>query len=195
MVIPSAENMPSAGAFKPGDVISTLSGKTVEILNTDAEGRVVLGDALTYAREWGAERLIDVATLTGVVLSILGDIATGAVTNDEQFLQELLDASKRSGEQIWQLPVYPEFREMLRSEVADIRNAAGRFGGASTAGLFIGEFAEGTPWIHLDIAGTAFLSKERGVNPKGATGVMVRTLLEYLLELGGESGPVLPGRR
>lgn len=195
MVIPAAENMPSAGAFKPGDIIPTLSGKTVEVLNTDAEGRVVLGDALTYAREWGAERLINVATLTGVVLSILGDIATGAVTNDEQFLQELLDASRRSGEQIWQLPVYPEFREMLRSEVADIRNAAGRFGGASTAGLFIGEFAEGTPWIHLDIAGTAFLSKERGVNPKGATGVMVRTLLEYLLGLSGESGPGLPGRR
>lgn len=186
MVIPAAENMPSAGAFKPGDVITTLSGKTIEVLNTDAEGRVVLGDALTYAREWGAERLIDVATLTGAVLSILGDVATGAVTNDGPFMQTLLEASERSGEQIWQLPAYPEFRELLRSEVADIRNAAGRFGGASTAGLFIGEFAEGLPWIHLDIAGTAFLSRERGVNSKGATGVMVRTLLEYLLHLNME---------
>ncbi|QSF46119.1 leucyl aminopeptidase [Paenibacillus tianjinensis] len=181
MVIPAAENMPSAAAFKPGDVITSLSGRTVEVLNTDAEGRIVLGDALTYAMEWGAERIIDVATLTGAVLSILGDIATGAVTNDEPFLQELLAASRLSGEKIWPLPVYPEFREMLRSEVADIRNAAGRFGGATTAGLFIGEFAEGRPWIHLDIAGTAFLSKERGVNPKGATGVMVRTMLEYLV--------------
>jgi leucyl aminopeptidase len=153
------------------------------VLNTDAEGRVVLGDAVTYAREWGAERIIDVATLTGAVLSILGDIATGAVTNDEAFLAEILEASRVSGEPIWTLPVYPEFREMLKSEVADIRNAAGRYGGASTAGLFIGEFAEGLPWIHLDIAGTAFLSKERGVNPKGASGVMVRTLLEYLLRL------------
>lgn len=188
MVIPAAENMPSAAAFKPGDVINSLSGRTIEVLNTDAEGRVVLGDALTYAREWGADRIIDVATLTGAVLSILGDIATGAVTNDEPFLQEFLAASRLSGEKIWPLPVYPEFREMLRSEVADIRNAAGRFGGATTAGLFIGEFAEGRPWIHLDIAGTAFLSKERGVNPKGATGVMVRTLLEYLLSLNEGAG-------
>jgi leucyl aminopeptidase len=128
MVIPSAENMPSATAFKPGDVITSLSGRTIEVLNTDAEGRVVLGDALTYAREWGAERIIDVATLTGAVLSILGDIATGAVTNDDSFLQELIAASRVAGEKIWELPVYPEFREMLRSEVADIRNAAGRFG-------------------------------------------------------------------
>ncbi|AIQ51199.1 leucyl aminopeptidase [Paenibacillus sp. FSL R7-0331] len=189
MVIPAAENMPSAAAFKPGDIITTLSGKTVEVLNTDAEGRVVLGDGLTYAREWGAERFIDVATLTGAVVSILGDVATGAVTNDKQLMQDLLAASDRSGEPVWQLPVYPEFREMLRSEVADIRNAAGRFGSASTAGLFIGEFAEGLPWVHLDIAGTAFLSKERGVHSKGATGVMVRTLLEYLLSLSRDQLP------
>lgn len=181
MVIPSAENMPSANAFKPGDIITSLSGRTIEVLNTDAEGRVVLADALTYAREWGAERIIDVATLTGAVLSILGDIATGAVTNDENFMQEFLEASRCSGEKIWQLPAYPEFREMLKSEVADLRNAPGRYGGATTAGLFIGEFAEGLPWIHLDIAGTAFLSKENGVNPKGGTGVMVRTLIEWLL--------------
>lgn len=181
MVIPSAENMPSANAFKPGDIITSLSGRTIEVLNTDAEGRVVLADALTYAREWGAERIIDVATLTGAVLSILGDIATGAVTNNEDFMQEILEASRRSGEKIWQLPAYPEFREMLKSEVADVRNTAGRYGGATTAGLFIGEFAEGLPWVHLDIAGTAFLSKERGVNPKGATGVMVRTLIEWML--------------
>lgn len=181
MVIPSAENMPSANAFKPGDVVTSLSGRTIEVLNTDAEGRIVLGDALTYAGEWGAERLIDVATLTGAVVSILGDAATGAVTNDDSFLQELMAASRVSGEKIWQLPVFPEYREMLKSEVADLRNAAGRFAGATTAGLFIGEFAEGKPWIHLDIAGTAFLSKERGVNPRGASGVMVRTLLEYLL--------------
>lgn len=191
MVIPSAENMPSASAYKPGDVITSYSGRTIEVLNTDAEGRVVLGDALTYAREWGAERIIDVATLTGAVLSTLGDIATGVVSNHDGFMQELLAASTRSGERVWPLPVFPEFREMLKSEVADIRNAAGRYGGASTAGLFIGEFAEGLPWIHLDIAGTAFLSKERGVNPKGATGVMVRTLLEYLIDspapLGEES--------
>ncbi|WP_232231493.1 leucyl aminopeptidase [Paenibacillus sp. HW567] len=188
MVIPSAENMPAANAFKPGDIVTSLSGRTIEILNTDAEGRIVLGDALTYALDWGAERIIDVATLTAAVLSTLGDIATGAVTNNELFMETFMAASRRSGERVWQLPVYPEFHEMLRSEVADIRNTAGRYGGATTAGLFIGEFAEGLPWIHLDIAGTAFLSKERGVNPKGATGVMVRTLLQYLLQL--DSGEV-----
>lgn len=181
MVIPAAENMPSANAFKPGDIVTSLSGRTVEVINTDAEGRMVLADGLTCAREWGAERFIDVATLTGAVVSLLGDVATGAVTNDESFMQELLAASRRSGEKIWQLPVYPEFRDMLKSEVADLRNTAGRFAGAATAGLFIGEFAEGLPWIHLDIAGTAFLSREQGVSPKGASGVMVRTLLEYLL--------------
>ncbi|AIQ67509.1 leucyl aminopeptidase [Paenibacillus graminis] len=186
MLIPSAENMPAANAFKPGDIVTTLSGRTIEILNTDAEGRVVLADALTYSLEWGAERIIDVATLTGAVLSVLGDIATGAVTNNEAIMEAFQTASIRAGEKIWRLPVYPEFREMLSSEVADIRNAAGRYGGASTAGLFIGEFAEGRPWIHLDIAGTAFLSKERGVNPKGATGVMVRTLLQYLLHLNAD---------
>lgn len=183
MLIPAAENMPGANAFKPGDIITSFSGRTIEVLNTDAEGRVILGDAITYALEWGAKRIIDVATLTGAVLSILGDVATGALTNNEDFLEEIMEASRRSGEPVWSLPVYPEFREMLKSEVADIRNAAGRYGGASTAGLFIGEFADGLPWVHLDIAGTAFLSKERGVNPKGASGVMVRTLLEYLIHM------------
>jgi leucyl aminopeptidase len=185
MVIPSAENMLSANAFKPGDIITTLSGRTIEVLNTDAEGRVVLADAMTYAREWGAKRLIDVATLTGAVRSTLGDVATGAVTNDETFLQEFIEASRRTGEKVWPLPAYQEFKDMLKSEVADIRNATGGFGAAITAGLFIGTFAEEIPWLHLDIAGTAFLSKERGVNPKGATGVMVRTILEWLLHQEG----------
>jgi len=185
MVIPSAENMLSGGAFKPGDIITSLSGRTIEILNTDAEGRVVLADALTYAREWGAERIIDVATLTGAVRSALGDVATGAVTNNEAFLQEIVAASLRTGEKIWPLPAYPEFRDMLKSETADIRNVTGGYGAAITAGLFIGTFAEELPWIHLDIAGTAYLSKERDVNPKGATGVMVRTLLEWLLSQEG----------
>jgi leucyl aminopeptidase len=188
MAVPSAENMPAGNAFKPGDVITSYSGRTIEIINTDAEGRIVLADALTYVREWGAKRIVDVATLTGAVQSVLGDIATGAVTNDEALMEEILQASTRSGEKIWQLPAYSEFRETLKSEVADIRGNGGRFGGATTAGLFVGTFAEGLPWVHLDIAGTAFLSKERGVNPKGATGVMVRTLLEWLLSQGEAAG-------
>lgn len=185
MVIPAAENMPSAQAFKPGDVITSLSGRTIEILNTDAEGRLVLADGLTYAREWGATRIIDVATLTGAVRSALGDVATGAVTNDEGFLNDIIVASNTTGERIWPLPAYQEFKDMLKSETADIRNATGGYGAVSTAGLFIGTFAEGLPWVHLDIAGTAFLSKERGVDAKGGTGVMVRTLLQWLLSQSG----------
>lgn len=180
VVIPSAENMPSGGAFKPGDVITTLSGRTVEILNTDAEGRVVLADGMTYAKELGATRLIDVATLTGAVVSALGDVATGAVSNHDLFLSSFIAASKRTGEKVWPLPAYPEFKDMLRSDVADLRNSTGRHAASSTAGLFIGTFADELPWIHLDIAGTAFLAKERGINPKGATGVMVRTIVEWI---------------
>jgi len=181
MVIPTAENMPGGSAFKPGDVIRTYSGRTIEVLNTDAEGRVVLADGMTYAREQGATRLIDVATLTGAVLTAFGDVATGAVTNDDAMLEEFVLASKRSGEKVWPLPAYKEFWDMLKSDVADVKNSTGSRGAAITAGLFVGTFAEGLPWIHLDIAGTAFLAKERGVNPKGATGVMVRTITEWIL--------------
>lgn len=181
MVIPSAENMPNGNAVKPGDVITTLSGRTIEILNTDAEGRVVLADGVTYAKELGASRIIDVATLTGAVLTALGDVATGAVTNDETFLQALVASSRRAGEKVWPLPAYPEFWDMLKSDVADVRNSTGRLGGTITAGLFIGTFADGLPWVHFDIAGTAFLPKERGVDPKGATGALVRTITDWAL--------------
>ncbi|MWV44203.1 leucyl aminopeptidase [Paenibacillus sp. HJL G12] len=181
MVIPAAENMPAGNAFKPGDIIQSYSGRTIEVLNTDAEGRVVLADGMAYAREQGAAKLIDVATLTGAVLSALGDVATGVVTNDDTMLEEFILASKRTGEKVWPLPAYKEFWDMLKSDVADLSNSTGSRGAAITAGLFIGTFAEGLPWIHLDIAGTAFLNKERGVNPKGATGVMVRTLTEWIL--------------
>lgn len=181
MVIPSAENMPNGNAVKPGDVITTLSGRTIEVLNTDAEGRVVLADGVSYAKELGASRIIDVATLTGAVLSALGDVATGAVSNDETFLQELISSSRRAGEKVWPLPSYPEFWDMLKSEVADVRNSTGRLGGTITGGLFIGTFADGLPWVHFDIAGTAFLPKERGVDPKGATGAMVRTITDWVL--------------
>lgn len=181
MVIPSAENMPNGNAVKPGDVITSLSGRSIEILNTDAEGRVVLADGVTYAKQLGASRIIDVATLTGAVLVALGDVATGAVTNDETFLQELVASSRRAGEKVWPLPSYPEFWDMLKSDVADVKNSTGRLGGSITAGLFIGTFADSLPWVHFDIAGTAFLSKERGTDPKGATGVMVRTITDWIL--------------
>jgi leucyl aminopeptidase len=178
VVIPAAENMPSGNAFKPGDVIPTLSGRTVEVLNTDAEGRIVLADGVTYAKQLGATRIIDIATLTGAVLVALGDVATAAVTNDESFLKQLLNAADKNGEKVWQLPIYPEYKEMLKSEIADVKNSTTkRWAGAITGGLFVGLFAEETPWIHLDTGGTAWLWHERGLDPKGGTGAMVRTLV------------------
>ncbi|MEC0209238.1 leucyl aminopeptidase, partial [Paenibacillus ehimensis] len=182
IVIPAAENMPSGSAFKPGDVITAMNGQTIEVLNTDAEGRIVLADGVLYAKALGATRLIDVATLTGAVLVCFGDVATGAVANDELLLQELLSAAKRAGEKVWPLPNYPEYHDMLKSQTANIRNATSRdrWAGSITAGLFIGFFAGETPWVHLDTGGTAWLWSERGTEPLGGTGAMVRTLGCYL---------------
>jgi leucyl aminopeptidase len=183
VVIPAAENMPSGSAFKPGDVITIMDGYTVEVLNTDAEGRIILADGVLYAKKLGASKLIDVATLTGAILICFADVATGAVTNDDAFLQSLLQAAKAAGEKLWPLPNYKEYRDMLKSDIADIKNATShdRWAGAITAGLFVGKFAGDTPWIHLDTGGTAWLWSEKGIEPKGGTGVMVRTLAAYLL--------------
>lgn len=183
VVIPAAENMPSDRALKPGDVLRTLSGYTVEVVNTDAEGRLVLADGLTVAIQRGATRLIDVATLTGAVMVALGYEATGAVTNDEQFLADVISASKRSGERVWPLPTYPEYKKLIKSDAADLKNSGGRYAGTITGGLFIGHFADNLPWVHLDIGGTAWLETARGWEPKGATGVMVRTLIELLAKV------------
>ncbi|MFF2091098.1 leucyl aminopeptidase [Paenibacillus sp. NPDC058174] len=181
-VVPTAENMPSDRAFKPGDIIKMMNGLTVEVVNTDAEGRLVLGDGLTTAIRRGATKLVDIATLTGAVLTALGIEATGAVTNNDALMEQVKRASERSGERVWQLPAYPEYRKQLNSEAADLKNTGGRFAGTITGGLFIGAFAEELPWVHLDIAGTAFLDRSRGWEPKGATGVMVRTLVELVTE-------------
>lgn len=180
-VIPTAENMPSDRAFKPGDVLTMMSGHTVEVVNTDAEGRLVLADGLTTAITRGATKLIDVATLTGAVLVALGSEATGAVTNNDALFKQVYDASERAGERIWQLPAYSEFKKKIKSDAADLKNSGGRYGGTITGGLFIGHFAEGLPWVHLDIAGTSWLESSRGWEPKGATGVMVRTLVELIV--------------
>lgn len=180
VVLPCAENMPSGSAYKPGDVIPTLSGKTIEVINTDAEGRIVLADGVTLAQQRGATRVIDVATLTGAVVVALGTAATGAVTNEQSFMQALLRAAEQAGEKVWPFPVYDEYKAMLRSEKADLRNSCGKEAAAITAGLFIGAFAEEVPWIHLDIGGSVRLKQARGVDPAGGTGVMVRTLAEYV---------------
>ncbi|MEC0248400.1 leucyl aminopeptidase, partial [Paenibacillus chitinolyticus] len=181
IVIPAAENMPSGTAMRPGDIVTTLSGRTVEVLNTDAEGRLILADGVTYAIEKGATRLIDIATLTGAVLVSFADVATSAQTNDDAFLASVLQASIQTGEKVWQLPNFPEYREMLRSSVADIKNsAAHKWAGAIMGGSFIEAFTEGKPWIHLDTGGTAWLWGDRGIDPKGGTGAMVRTMAEYI---------------
>jgi leucyl aminopeptidase len=180
-VIPSTDNMISGGAFKPDDVITSMSGKTIEVLNTDAEGRLVLADAVTYAKHHGAEYLVDIATLTGGVITALGVNTTGAMTNHETLYEQVLEAAAEAGEQMWQLPLFESEKERVRnSKVADLNNSPGSEGHAIVAGAFIGEFAENTPWVHLDIAGTATTSREHDIGPSGATGVMTRTLALFV---------------
>ncbi|SDS15981.1 leucyl aminopeptidase [Paenibacillaceae bacterium GAS479] len=181
-VIPSAENMISERAYKPGDVITMMNGLTVEIVNTDAEGRLVLADGLTTALKRGATKLVEVSTLTGAVVAALGEEASGFMGNDESLRRQLEASAVRTGERVWPLPAYPEYRKQLDSDAADLKNGAGRDGGASIAGMFIGAFAEEKPWLHIDIAGTAWISRARGWESKGATGVMARTLADIVLK-------------
>lgn len=186
-VIASTDNMISGEAFKPDDVITSLSGKTIEVLNTDAEGRLVLADAVTYAKQNGANYLIDLATLTGGVIVALGTDKTGALTNDEAFFEKFMEATMESGEFVWRLPLTENDRKRLRkSDVADLNNSPGRDGHMIFGGGFVGEFAEETPWIHLDIAGTSSASAAHDLGPKGATGVMVRTLGTFIERLATE---------
>ncbi|QED49165.1 leucyl aminopeptidase [Cytobacillus dafuensis] len=176
-VIPSTDNMVSGNALKPDDVITSMSGKTIEVLNTDAEGRLALADAVTYAKHHGANYLVDVATLTGGVIVALGNDTTGALTNNEALWEQVLEASYEAGEPIWRLPLFEKDKQRVRgSKIADLNNSPGREGHAIMGGAFVGEFAEVTPWVHLDIAGTATTRKEHDLGPSGATGVMVRTL-------------------
>lgn len=183
-VVPSTENMPSGKAYKPGDVIKSMSGKTIEILTTDAEGRLILADGITYAKQLGASRLIDAATLTGAVVLALGSVATAAMTNEGNFLEDFLKSSKKAGEKVWHMPTFDEYKEQIKSEIADLKNSGGRPAGSITAALFLESFAEDTPWIHLDIAGTAWSEKETVLSPKGGTGVMVRSLVQIAKHYG-----------
>ena len=177
-VVPATENMPGGNAFKPGDVIRGASGITVEINNTDAEGRLILGDGLWYAKQRGATHLVDVATLTGACVVALGKVTTGLFGTPPAWTQALKQAAGRAGEAVWELPIGPEYRELLKSDVADIVNSGGRAGGAITAAMFLREFVGDTPWAHLDIAGTAWIDDAKPWATKGASGVMVRTLVE-----------------
>jgi leucyl aminopeptidase len=176
-IVPATENMPGGHAQRPGDVVRAMNGKTIEIDNTDAEGRLVLADAVSYARSRNHTRIVDVATLTGAVVVALGDVCTGAFGNDQQFTDSVVAAGNQVGERIWQLPTFDEYKQQYRSDVADIKNTGGRGAGATIGAQIIGEFGEGASWVHLDIAGTSRASSEKGYVPKGATGVPVRTLV------------------
>jgi leucyl aminopeptidase len=176
-LIPAVENMPGSKAQRPGDIVKSLSGKTVEVLNTDAEGRLILIDALTYAQRLGCTHLVDAATLTGAIVVALGNVNIGAFTNNEAFLEKLLAASKAEGEKTWQMPMDEEYKELLKSCFADLHNIGGRSGGSITAAWFIRDFVDETPWIHLDIAGTAWLDDAKPFMAKGATGVGLRTFV------------------
>jgi leucyl aminopeptidase len=180
-VIPSTDNMVSGNAFKPDDVITSMSGKTIEVLNTDAEGRLVLADAVTYAKQHGADYIVDIATLTGGVIVALGMDTTGAFTNNEDLFEQVLEASFEAGEQMWRLPIFEGDKERVRgSQIADLNNSPGRDGHATMGAAFIGEFAEETPWVHLDIAGTSYSKKDSDLGPAGATGAMTRTLALFV---------------
>jgi len=176
-LVPTVENMPGSKAQRPGDIVKSLSGKTVEVLNTDAEGRLILIDALTYAQQIGCTHLVDAATLTGAIVVALGTVNVGAFTNNEAFLEKLLAAAKAEGEKTWQLPMDEEYKELLKSNFADLHNIGGRSGGSITAAWFIRDFVGETPWIHLDIAGTAWLDEGKPYMAKGATGVGLRTFV------------------
>ena len=180
-IVPATENMPGGNAIKPGDVLTAMNGKTIEVINTDAEGRLILADALSYARHLHLAPLVDVATLTGACAVALGSVAFGLMTNDAALADELRAASRRAGEKLWQLPMFEEYDELIKSPIADMKNTGGRYAGAITAAKFLARFAEETPWAHLDIAGVDDCDKDQGVLVKGATGAATRTLIHFAL--------------
>jgi leucyl aminopeptidase len=176
-IVPSAENMPSGRAIKPGDVIKTLAGYTIEVVDTDAEGRLVLSDGIAYAKQLGASRIVDLATLTGSIIVALGDHRTGLFSNDDEWARQVLQAGERAGEPLWRMPVSDDYKKRIESPIADFKNYGGR-PDATAAALLLSKFAAETPWVHLDIAGTSWHESEQAYAPKGSTGAGVRTLVE-----------------
>jgi leucyl aminopeptidase len=179
-IICATENMPSGKAQKPGDVQIAMSGKSIEIINTDAEGRLVLADGLCYARQLGCTHLVDAATLTGAVVVALGYVNVGIFASDDPMYERFLQAAQRAGENMWRLPLDDDYKENIKSNIADVVNAGPRYGGAVNAAMFLKEFAEDTPWIHLDIAGTAWMEEQKPWIAKGPSGVALRSLVEFV---------------
>jgi leucyl aminopeptidase len=180
-IVPAVENMPGGKAQRPGDIVASLSGKTIEILNTDAEGRLILADAITYAKQLGCTHLVDAATLTGAIVVALGHVSTGVFSNDDQLVERWMHAANDAGEKMWRMPVDDEYMDQLKTVYADIQNIGGRWGGACTAAMFLKEFAGETPWVHLDIAGTAWLDDAKPWMAKGPTGLPVASFVTLAL--------------
>jgi leucyl aminopeptidase len=182
-VVPASENLPGHRAMKPGDILRAMNGKTIEVINTDAEGRLILADALCYVRELGATKIVDAATLTGAIVISLGHAASGTIGNDEAFTKHFLSVAKNTAERYWELPLYDEYAQAVKSEIADLRNSTGRPAGSLTAAAFLRNFVDKTPWIHLDIAGTAYLDSESAYQAKGPTGTPVRAFVALAEDL------------
>jgi leucyl aminopeptidase len=182
-LVPSSENLPGPKAMKPGDILRAMNGKTIEVINTDAEGRLILADALCYARELGATKIVDCATLTGACVIALGHAASGTMSNDDAFVEQFIRVVGDVGERYWRLPLYDDFDKQIKSDIADLKNTGGRPGGAETAAAFLQNFVAGVPWIHLDIAGTAYLDGESSYMAKGPTGTPVRALVALAEDL------------
>ncbi|HVG29223.1 MAG TPA: leucyl aminopeptidase [Pyrinomonadaceae bacterium] len=188
-VVPATENLPSGKATKPGDVVRAMSGKTIEIINTDAEGRLILADAIAYAKKLGATRVVDLATLTGAVSIALGDVNTAVLGTDQELIDELIKSGGEVGEKIWQLPLDKEYTRQIKSDIADIKNVGGRKAGTITAAAFLKEFADGLSWAHLDIAGTAWGDDAKPHRSKGPTGICVRMLINYVERMARAQAP------
>src|SRR5579863_8887674 len=180
-LVPAVENMVGSRAQRPGDIVTSLNGKTIEVLNTDAEGRLILVDALTYAQRLGCTHLVDAATLTGAIVVALGNVNIGAFTSNDELLGKVMAAAKAEGEKVWHMPLDDDYKELLKSSFADLANIGGRYGGAISAAWFLREFVGETPWVHLDIAGTAWLNDAKPFLAKGPTGVCVRTFTKLAM--------------
>lgn len=182
-IFAATENLPSGSAYKPGEIITMMNGKTVEIVNTDAEGRMILGDALHFASKLRPDHLLDYATLTGACVVALGSEAAGLFTDDDELARKLIQSGEKTGDRVWRLPVWNDYRDLIRSEWADMKNTGGRWGGAITAAVFLKEFVDCPSWAHLDIAGTAYAESETAREARGATGAGVRVTLDFLRSL------------
>ena len=179
-LVPAVENLPSGKAYKPGDILKSLSGQTIEVVTTDAEGRLIMADALTYAGRYKPAAIIDLATLTGACIVALGDHVAGMFGTDDELKREIREAADLTGERVWELPLWEEYDELIKGDTADFKNSGGRAGGAVTAAVFLSKFTGGYPWVHLDIAGPAWLAKDKPYIPKGASGMGVRLLVRFL---------------